>query len=303
MTEVTTSVDMLNPAEKILGKLNLSNVVIPSVKITDIIDIILVAIIVYTIIHWVQETRAWTLFKGLLIIIAVSFLSYYLHFYTLTWIIEKTLSVGIIALIIIFQPELRKALEQIGAGSINSVTGIFQAETESGTLTSKSADEILTACERMSAVKTGALIVIEKNIPMVDITGSSGVVLNAEISNQLLINIFENKTPLHDGAVIIRDNIIVSASCILPVTKSEIGQELGTRHRAAVGVSEISDALVVVVSEETGAISLAHNGKLTKNISEAKFKQELYALVEKDVQTPINLNKIWKGMKKNARKK
>ncbi|MGN1319121.1 MAG: diadenylate cyclase CdaA [Lachnospirales bacterium] len=299
-SEVTTNLDLLNPIEKFLGKLNLSNIVIPSIRITDIIDIILVAIIIYTVIHWIKETRAWTLFRGLLVIILISVLSYYLHFYTLTWIIEKTLSVGIIAVIIIFQPELRKALEQIGTGSINSVTGLLQYNTESGVITSNTADEILIACAKMSSAKTGALIVIEKNVPMTDITNNSGVILDAAVSNQLLINIFEDKTPLHDGAVIIRDNRIASASCILPVTESEIGQELGTRHRAAVGGSEVSDSLIIVVSEETGKISISNAGKLQRGINETKLKEALYSLVESNVQRPINLNRLWKGLNKNG---
>jgi diadenylate cyclase len=263
-SEVSTAADMLNPIDKILGKLNISNVVIPSIRFSDIIDIILVAIVIYIIIHWIKETRAWTLFRGLLVIVFISLLSYYLHLYTLTWIIEKTLSVGIIAVIIIFQPELRKALEQIGTGGINRVTDLLQNNTETGRLSSKSVEEILQACLKMSKVKTGALIVIEKNVPMGDILNNSGVSIDAIISRQLLINIFEDKTPLHDGAVIIQDNRIAAASCILPVTENEIGQELGTRHRAGVGASEVSDALIIVVSEETGKISLATQGRLKK---------------------------------------
>ncbi len=300
-SETVTSADMLNPIDKILGKLNISNVVIPSIRLSDIIDIILVAIVIYIIIHWIKETRAWTLFKGLLIIIVISLLSYYLHFYTLTWIIEKTLSVGIIAVIIIFQPELRKALEQIGAGSLNSVTGLLQNSAESGRLSSKSADEILNACIKMSQARTGALIVIERNVPMGDILNNSGVSIDAVISSQLLINIFEDKTPLHDGAVIIQDNRIAAASCILPVTENEIGQELGTRHRAAVGVSEISDALILVVSEETGQISLASKGGLKKGLTEAQLKKTLNSMVSSSTQRPININKLWKGMTKNEK--
>lgn len=300
-TEITSTADMLNPIEKVLGKLNISNIVIPSLRISDIVDILLVAILVYTVIHWIKETRAWTLFKGLLVIVLISFLSYYLHFYTLTWIIEKTLSVGIIAVVIIFQPELRKALEQIGNGSLNRVTGLLQTNIENGSLTSKSADEIADACNKMSFARTGALIVIEKSVPMGDIVNNSGVSVDAVISSQLLINIFEDKTPLHDGAVIIRENRIAAASCILPVTQSEIGQELGTRHRAAVGVSEVSDAIIIVVSEETGKISIATDGKLKRGINESQLKRTLYTLVESSTQSPININKLWKGMNKSEK--
>lgn len=301
-SETVTTANMLNPIDKVLGKLNISNVVIPSIRLSDIIDIILVAIVIYIIIHWVKETRAWTLFKGLLVIVIISLLSYYLHFYTLTWIIEKTLSVGIIAVIIIFQPELRKALEQIGTGSINSVTGLLQNNTNSGKLSSKSADEILNACLKMSKARTGALIVIERNVPMGDILNNSGVSIDAVISRQLLINIFEDKTPLHDGAVIIQENRIAAASCILPVTESEIGQELGTRHRAAVGASEVSDAFIIVVSEETGQISLATKGRLKKGLTEQQLKKSLHTMVDTSVQRPININKLWKGMTKNEKK-
>lgn len=301
-SETVTTANMLNPIDKVLGKLNISNVVIPSIRLSDIIDIILVAIVIYIIIHWVKETRAWTLFKGLLVIVIISLLSYYLHFYTLTWIIEKTLSVGIIAVIIIFQPELRKALEQIGTGSINSVTGLLQNNTNSGKLSSKSADEILNACLKMSEARTGALIVIERNVPMGDILNNSGVSIDAVISRQLLINIFEDKTPLHDGAVIIQENRIAAASCILPVTESEIGQELGTRHRAAVGASEVSDAFIIVVSEETGQISLATKGRLKKGLTEQQLKKSLHTMVDTSVQRPININKLWKGMTKNEKK-
>lgn len=301
-SEITTNVEMLNPIQKFLGNLNLSNVTIPSIRITDIIDIIIVAIIIYTIIHWIQETRAWTLFKGLLVIICVSFLSYSFHFYTLTWIIERTLSVGIIALVIIFQPELRKALEQIGNGSFNSVTGLLQVNQEVGVISASSADEILDACVKMSNARTGALIAIEKSVPLSSVVNNSGVATDAMISSQLLINIFEDKTPLHDGAVIIRDNRIAAASCILRVTSKEIGQELGTRHRAAVGGSEDSDALFIIVSEETGKISIASGGSLRKGVSEKELKKELYSLVETTTQKPISLSTLWKGLNKNDKK-
>ena len=274
----------MNPMDNLIRKMNLSTLSIPSVHITDIIDIIIVAIVIYTVIHWIKETRAWSLFRGLMVIALFSLLSYNLHFYTITWIIERTFSVGVIAVIIIFQPELRKALEQIGASGFSSVTGLLQT---------KSSDD-------MAEVKTGALIVIERNVSMGDIVSASGVAVDAVISSQLLINIFEDKTPLHDGAVIIRDNRVAAASCILPVTQSEIGQELGTRHRAAVGASEVSDAFIIVVSEETGKISIARDGKLEKAVSEAVFRQELLNLCEKTAPAGAKaINKIWRGMSRH----
>lgn len=290
----------MNPMDNLIRKMNLSTLSIPSIHITDVIDIILVAIIIYTVIHWIKETRAWSLFRGLLVIALFSLLSYNLHFYTITWIIEKTFSVGVIAVIIIFQPELRKALEQIGAGGFSSVTGLLQVKNNEDGITAREVNEIADACEKMSAVKTGALIVIERNVSMGDIVSASGVPVDAVISSQLLINIFEDKTPLHDGAVIIRDNRVAAASCILPVTQSEIGQELGTRHRAAVGASEVSDAFIIVVSEETGKISIARDGKLEKAVSETVFRQELLKLCEKTTPAGAKaINKIWRGMSRH----
>ena len=290
----------MNPMDNLIRKMNLSTLSIPSVHITDIIDIIIVAIVIYTVIHWIKETRAWSLFRGLMVIALFSLLSYNLHFYTITWIIERTFSVGVIAVIIIFQPELRKALEQIGASGFSSVTGLLQTKSSDDRLSPQDANEIAEACVKMAEVKTGALIVIERNVSMGDIVSASGVAVDAVISSQWLINIFEDKTPLHDGAVIIRDNRVAAASCILPVTQSEIGQELGTRHRAAVGASEVSDAFIIVVSEETGKISIARDGKLEKAVSEAVFRQELLNLCEKTAPAGAKaINKIWRGMSRH----
>ena len=290
----------MNPMDNLIRKMNLSTLSIPSVHITDIIDIIIVAIVIYTVIHWIKETRAWSLFRGLMVIAMFSLLSYNLHFYTITWIIERTFSVGVIAVIIIFQPELRKALEQIGASGFSSVTGLLQTKPSDDRLSPQDANEIAEACVKMAEVKTGELIVIERNVSMGDIVSASGVAVDAVISSQLLINIFEDKTPLHDGAVIIRDNRVAAASCILPVTQSEIGQELGTRHRAAVGASEVSDAFIIVVSEETGKISIARDGKLEKAVSEAVFRQELLNLCEKTAPAGAKaINKIWRGMSRH----
>ena len=290
----------MNPMDNLIRKMNLSTLSIPSVHITDIIDIIIVAIVIYTVIHWIKETRAWSLFRGLMVIALFSLLSYNLHFYTINWIIERTFSVGVIAVIIIFQPELRKALEQIGASGFSSVTGLLQTKSSDDRLSPQDANEIAEACVKMAEVKTGALIVIERNVSMGDIVSASGVAVDAVISSQLLINIFEDKTPLHDGAVIIRDNRVAAASCILPVTQSEIGQELGTRHRAAVGASEVSDAFIIVVSEETGKISIARDGKLEKAVSEAVFRQELLNLCEKTAPAGAKaINKIWRGMSRH----
>ncbi len=292
---------MNSPFSEFLREINITSLRIPSVRITDVIDILLVAALIYIIIHWIKETRAWSLFRGLIVIVIICLLSYLLNFYTLTWIIENTLSVGVIAVIIIFQPELRKALEQIGSGALSSMSGILPAQVAGGKISGKSANEIYKACINMSAEKTGALIVIEQHVPMGDVAKNSGVNIDGEISAQLIQNIFVNKTPLHDGAVIIRDNRIAAASCILPVTQNEIGQELGTRHRAAVGGSEISDAYVIVVSEETGKISVAKEGKLRKAISAHELKNILEKIAKGGKSPTININKIWRGKNNNEK--
>lgn len=292
---------MTSPFSDFFRQINITTLRLPSIRITDVIDIILVAALIYIIIHWIKETRAWTLFRGLFIIVIVSLLGYYLHFYTLTWIIEKTLSVGIIAVIIIFQPELRKALEQIGTGAVTGVSGILQTPASNGKITSDTANEIYKACVNLSAEKTGALIVIEQHVPMGDLAKNTGVNINGDVSAQLLQNIFVNKTPLHDGAIIIRNNKIAAASCILPVTQKEIGQELGTRHRAAVGGSENSDAYIIVVSEETGKISIAKEGKLRKAVSAQELKATLEKIADGGKAPTININKIWKGKMKNEK--
>ncbi len=292
-----------SPLSDFFRQINTSALRIPSIRITDIIDILLVAGLIYIVIHWIKETRAWTLFRGLVIIIIVSFLSYYLHFYTLTWIIEKTLSVGVIAVIIIFQPELRKALEQIGTGAVTGVSGILQTPAGNGKITKETANEIYKACVNLSAEKTGALIVIEQHVPMGDVFKNSGVIINGDVTAQLVQNIFVNKTPLHDGAIIIRNNKIAAASCILPVTEKEIGQELGTRHRAAVGGSENSDAYFIVVSEETGKISVAKEGRLQKGITPHELRTMLDKISEGVKSPSININMIWRGNSKNEKRK
>lgn len=286
----------MNYFERIIDDMNLSTLSIPSLRISDVIDIALVAIIIYIIVRWIKQTRAWSLFRGLLVIALFSLLSYKLHFYTMTFLIEKTFSVGVIAFVVIFQPELRKALEQIGTGSFaNGITDAFKT-TDSCKLTEKSVNEITNACVRMSDARIGALIVIENNVPTGEFSEKSGTALDCMISEQVLINIFWKNTPLHDGALIIRNDRVAAAACVLPSTEKPIGGELGTRHRAAVGASEVTDATIVVVSEETGSMSVAMGGKLRKNLSINELKATLMNLV--DNPTPIRKRIKGKGRKK-----
>ncbi len=268
-----------------------------NIRITDILDIIIVAAIIYWVIVWVRETRAWFLLKGIIVLGIISLFANLFNLYAVSWIIEKTLSVGIIAIIILFQPEFRKALENLGKGSM--FTKVFSSETRLAELSEKTAAEIVDAVKRMSNEKTGALIVIENDVPLGDFE-ERGVTIDAEVSSQLLTNIFVNKTPLHDGAVIIRDNRIASAACILPLTQAVLNSDFGTRHRAAIGASEVSDAYIVVVSEETGKISVAHEGRINQNLTPQKLM---------DILTPVHKNgympfsALWKGLHNNNESK
>ncbi|MBQ9518325.1 MAG: diadenylate cyclase CdaA [Firmicutes bacterium] len=288
--------------EGIVNSLDLPNLSFPSVRITDLIDIALVAIVIYIVLIWIKNTRAWSLFRGLAIILAISLIAYKFHFYTLTWLIERTFSVGIIALVILFQPELRKALEQLGtggwAGVFSGIADVLNVENNTR-LNYTSVNNIVEACAKMARERTGALILIERNVPAGDFI-KTGIAIDAVISSQLLVNIFVDKTPLHDAAVVIQNNRIAAACCILPVTQTDLKKELGTRHRAAVGASEQSDAYIIIVSEETGAISVANEGRLMENLSERELSNILNSLVEGK-----NLNTIFfrgKGKGKGKKK-
>ncbi len=257
--------------KSIFDNLGITEFARPSLGITDILDILLVAYIIYKIIFWIKETRAWVLFKGILVIFALAAVATLLKLNTILWILSNTISVGIIAVIVVFQPELRKALEQLGKGKFFSYFTRGTDETDDKA-TQRTVDEIVKAADKMGSVKTGALILIEQEVPLGDLE-RTGIPIDAIVSSQLLINIFEHNTPLHDGAVIVRRNRVAAATCFLPLTDSnEISMELGTRHRAAIGASEVSDAYVIVVSEETGAISLARGGVLYRDLTPEQLR-------------------------------
>lgn len=276
---------------------NSSNLNIPTVGFIDILDILIVAYLIYKIIFWIKETRAWTLFKGIIVIFAFTAIAVLLRLNTILWILQNTISVGIIAVIVVFQPEMRKALEQLGKGSIFTNLIKFDNSKDMDKTEIKTLDEILKAADKMAAVKTGAIILIEQSVPLGD-HERTGIPIDAMVSSQLLINIFEHNTPLHDGAVIIRNNRIAAATCFLPLTESnEVSMELGTRHRAAIGASEVSDAFVIVVSEETGAISLAKGGILYRNISIETLRGMLSQRNKSKKKKLI----LWKGRQSNEK--
>ena len=227
--------------KNIFDNLGITEFARPSLGISDILDILIVAYIIYKIIFWIKETRAWVLFKGILVIFALAAVAMLLKLNTILWILSNTISVGIIAVIVVFQPELRKALEQLGKGKFFTAFARSSEETDDKAA-QRTVDEIVKAAEKMGSVKTGALILIEQKVPLGDFE-RTGIPVDAIVSSQLLINIFEHNTPLHDGAVIVRRNRVAAATCFLPLTDSnEVSMELGTRHRAAIGASEVSDA-------------------------------------------------------------
>ena len=239
----------------------------PKIGLTDILEIFIIAFTIYHVSLWVKRTRAWALVKGILILFLCYIVAYLLNMSVIMWIFNKTIAIGITALIIVFQPELRKALEELGKKNIvRSIIPFDEQKDKNKRFSDRSINEIIRATVEMAKVKTGALIILEQDIVLTEYE-RTGITLDSTISSQLLINIFEHNTPLHDGAVIIRGDRIVAATCYLPLSDNlGLSKELGTRHRAGVGISEVSDSLTIIVSEETGKISIAIGGKLLRNV-------------------------------------
>ncbi|MEE0958525.1 MAG: diadenylate cyclase CdaA [Lachnospiraceae bacterium] len=258
----------------------------PEVHPTDIVELIILSFLIYQLIIWIKNTRAWTLLKGIVVIGVFVILAFIFKLNTILWIASKTINVGIIAIVIIFQPELRKALEQLGRKNIlTNIISFDDGKETDANFTDKTINELVRACFELGKTKTGALIVIEQNTPLAEFE-RTGIPIDAIITSQLLINIFEHNTPLHDGAVIVRNNRVVSATCYLPLTESmELSKELGTRHRAGVGISEVSDSVTLIVSEETGKVSVAAGGKLVRNVDGDYLKKRLSELQKKGGDT------------------
>ena len=271
-----------------------NNIYRPGVEFSDIAEILIIAFFLYHIILWMKNSRAWNLLKGILVIILFALIAYVFHFTTILWIAGKTINVALIAVVVIFQPELRKALEQLG--NKRYLAGLLQFDDlkdKKEIFSDRTIDELVKASYEMAKHKTGALIVIEQEINLQDYI-NTGIDIDAFVSNQLLINIFEHNTPLHDGAVIIRGNRIVSATCYLPLSDNmDLSKELGTRHRAGAGISEATDAFVIIVSEETGKVSIAHNGQLVRNVDGEYLRNKLELLKIGNLDTGKRI-KIWK---------
>ena len=239
---------------------------IPTIKWTDIVEVLIISVLLYKVLAWIKESKAWSLLKGILFILLFVMVAAMFSMTTILWIAKNIFGVAVTAMVVVFQPELRKALEQLGRRKVLSSLFQFDNRIAGERFSDETINEIVRGSFEMGRAKTGALIVVAQNDPLTDYE-KTGIMLDSAISSQLLINIFEHNTPLHDGAVIVQGNRIVSATCYLPLSENmELSKELGTRHRAGVGISEVTDSLTIIVSEETGRVSVAYEGVLTRNV-------------------------------------
>lgn len=295
-------IDNLAESFKILYEQNfltyLKNLYLYPIKLISlVIDLVIVCFLAYKVFHMLKNTRAWQLLKGIIFLVLATFISKFLNLYILNYILSSVMTYGVFLLIVVFQPELRRGLEQIG--STNRFSRLFGIDKDLEAKKKENIYRIAIAATELSKTKTGALIVIERDIRIQDII-ATGIPMDAEISPQLLVNIFVPNTPLHDGAVVISENKIAAASCMLPLSDDkDIARELGTRHRAAIGISKESDAIVVVVSEETGKMSIAKDGTLIADVREDVLKKILI----KNLITEPNLKNIKKEKNSEDNKK
>ena len=274
----------------------LSKLSLPSLGVTDILEIALISFFIYQFMVWIKFTRAYTLLKGILIVLLFILFAYVLKMNTILWIIKNLSTILLTSVVVIFQPELRKMLEQLGQKKfMASIFPLDAGKEVQERFTDKTINELVKACFDMGEVRTGALIVIEQNIRLSEYE-RTGINVDAVLTSQLLINIFEHNTPLHDGAVLVRGNRIVAATCYLPLSDNmELSKQLETRHRAGVGISEVSDSLTIIVSEETGQVSMAQNGQLSRGLTSAELRSALIKAQNKKVVTNSKLRHLLKG--------
>lgn len=272
-------------------------ITVPTIGWTDVLEIIIIAVFFYELLVWIKNTRAWMLFRGIVVILVFFGIAALLGMNTVVWLGSKLFNAGIIALVVVFQPELRSALEQLGRRDLfHSIVSIGIGRTITERFSNRTLTDMVKASFEMGAVKTGALIVVEKEVVLTEYE-RTGIPLDSILTRQLLINIFEKNTPLHDGAIIVRGNRVVSATCYLPLTDNmELSKDLGTRHRAAIGISEVSDALTIVVSEETGNVSIAQNGKLLGNVTPDELEQALKVLQQPELDEEHNAKEERRGI-------
>ncbi len=267
-----------------------------TMNLGDVLEILIIAVLVYYILAWMKTTRSWRLLKGVIFICIFLLLAAFLEMSAIIWIAKNVLGFAVTAMIIVLQPELRTALERLGQKSLLSMFGFSEmSDSGRGTFNERCLNEIVRACVEMGRVKTGALIVVEKTESLKDYE-RTGIEVDGKVTSQLLINIFEHNTPLHDGAVIVRGDRITYATCYLPLSDNlSLSKDLGTRHRAAVGISEATDSLTVVVSEETGKISIASEGEIVRNLNADQLKDRMRRIMNMDEDANAKNKRIWKG--------
>lgn len=268
---------------------------IPKIQVMDIIEILIITVIVYEIMLWIKNTKAWMLLRGIIMLGVFILLAWIFQMHTILFLAAQSINVLAIAAVVVFQPELRRALEKLGEKNLLNSINPFDRNRENERFSDETADSIVRACYEMGSVCTGALIVVEQAIRLNEYE-MTGIELDCKVSSQVLINIFEHNTPLHDGAVIIRGDRITSATCYLPLSDNmSISKDLGTRHRAALGMSEVCDALVIVVSEETGLVSAAMGGRLTRGIKHEELREMLSQIqYRKSEQKRFTIRKGWR---------
>ena len=270
-----------------------------NIRWQDIVEVIIISFLLYQIMAWMKHTKVWLLMKGIIIIMAFILLALLFEMHTIIWIVEHVLSIAVTAIIVILQPELRHALEELGRKSFVTNLITFERPTDER-FSDKTVNDLVKASFEMGKVKTGALMVIEQNVLLTEYE-RTGIEVDGLISSQLIINIFEHNTPLHDGAVIIRGNRVVSATCYLPLSDNmEISKELGTRHRAGVGISEVTDALTIIVSEETGHVSVTYEGTLYRNLDANGLREKISMIQNKEVEDNKK-RRLWKGRARDER--
>ena len=273
-----------------------AEVYFPDIRVTDIVEILFLTFLIYQLMIWIKNTKAWMLLKGIGVLAVVIFAAAIFQMHTILFIARNAVTVMATAAIVVFQPELRRALEKLGEKKFLTSVVPFETSKDRSRFSEDTIDSIVDAAYNMGRVKTGALIVIEQAIRLTEYE-STGIHMDCIVSMQVLMNIFEHNTPLHDGAIIVRGDRIVSATCYLPLSDNMgLSKELGTRHRAAVGMSEVSDALIVVVSEETGAVSIAQCGRLKRDVSREELREVLV-----NIQNSKPELKKWRFLRKGRR--
>lgn len=284
----------------IMGRF-MTDVYIPNIYWTDIVEVLILAYLIYHLMIWIKNTKAWMLLRGIAVLAIFILVAFIFQMHTILYIAENSVTILATVAVVVFQPELRRVLEKLGERKFLTSIAPFESGRERARFSEDTMESIIDAAYNMGRVKTGALMVVEQAIHLTEYE-STGIHMDCVISMQVLMQIFEHNTPLHDGAIIIRGDRIVSATCYLPLSDNMgLSKELGTRHRAAVGMSEVSDALVIAVSEETGAVSVAQGGILDRAVTRDELREKLTLIQAKKMETS-RFMAFWKGRHKNEKK-